>query len=381
MRRIYLDYNAGAPLDRRLLEVLVRQLQQEMGNPSSVHFQGQQCRQRLEESRRTVARFFRVQPREVFFTSGGTEGAALLLQGVLRRHSDGQILSSEVEHACVYQTVKAFESRGFDVAFLPVGSWGSVRAEAFAQRLSPQTRLISLMAANNETGVVTDIAAIAAVAQQAGVPFVVDGVGWLGKELVSIPPGVSALFFSGHKIGAPKGVGFCICRSSLKLAPLFFGGEQEFGRRPGTENLPGIVALGEAIALLEQEQVSRIAHMRTLRDQLEKELLFRLPGVEVNGEGPRVSNITNLAFAGVDGETLLMHLDREGISASHGSACTSGALEPSRILLKMGLPLSRVRTSLRFSVGPTTTREEIAEAVEGIIQVVERLRGPNRLEY
>lgn len=374
MKRIYLDYNATAPIDPRVLKLYVQELEEDVGNPSSIHHHGRQSRQKLELSRQLIARYFQVKPNEVIFTSGGTEGAALLIQGIMVQKPAGHVISSGVEHACVYQTLKEFEKRGIQTTFLPVGQQGAVRPEDVERAILPHTSLITLMAVNNETGVMTDIEAIAAIAKKANIPFIVDGVAWLGKEQIHIPQGVSALFFSGHKIHAPKGIGFCICRRNLKLVPLFEGGGQEYNRRSGTENLPGIVALAEAIAILEREQDSTIAYMRQMRDQLEKELFNNLPDVIINGLGPRVSNTTNLAFLGVDGETLLMNLDMEGISVSHGSACASGALEPSRILLQMGIPLSQVNSSLRISVGGMTTEEEIRYAAATIIRIVKRLR-------
>ncbi len=378
MKRIYLDYNASTPLDPNVLKVLVQELQEEAGNPSSIHFHGQQCRRKLEDSRQKLARFFKVKPQEIIFTSGGTEGAALLLQGLLLQNPSQHVISSGAEHGCVYHTLKEFCKKGTEVTFLPARQWGAVLPEDVEKAILPQTRLITLMAVNNETGVMTDIEAIAAIAQSARIPFVVDGVAWLGKEKISFPAGVSALFFSGHKIHAPKGVGFCICRQNLKLFPLLVGGGQEFNRRAGTENLPGIVALAEAISVLEQNQESMIHHMRQLRDLFEQELLTRLNHVVINGLGSRVCNTSNLAFLGVDGETLLINLDREGVSASHGSACASGALEPSRILLEMGIPLAQAQSSLRFSVGRTTTEAEIRQAVAIIVKIVERLRSLKR---
>lgn len=374
MRHIYLDYNASTPLDPHLLKILMKELEEEIGNPSSLHFHGQQCRHKLEQSRQTIARFFNVKPQEVIFTSGGTEGAALLLQGFFFRDFSGHVISSVTEHPCVYQTLKELGKRGVDVTFLPTGQWGAIRPEEVEKAIRPETRLITLMAVNNETGVMTDIEAIAAIAQRANLSFFVDGIAWLGKDRIRIPAGVSAIFFSGHKIHAPKGVGFCICRPNLKLSPLFLGGSQEFNRRSGTENLPGIVALAEAVALLERNQEAWINHMRQLRDLFEKELLHRLPAITVNGLGPRICNTSNIAFLGIDGETLLINLDMEGLSASHGSACASGALEPSRILLEMGIPLSQVQSSIRFSLGRTTTEADIRQAVEIIVRVVNRLR-------
>ncbi len=373
MNRIYLDYNASTPLDPRVLKVLVKELEEE-GNPSSLHFHGQRCRRVLDESRQTIARFFHVKPHEVIFTSGGTEGAALLIQGVMSRHPTGHILSSGTEHACVYQTLKELEKKGASVTFLPTGQWGAVNPEDVERAIQPDTRLMTFMAANNETGVLTDLAPLAALAQRHRIPLIVDGVAWLGKASNPLPPGVSAAFFSGHKIYAPKGTGFCLCSSALKLTPLFFGGHQEYQRRAGTENLPGIVAMAEAIRLLQQEQEIAIAHMRQLRDEFEQELQTHLVDVVVNGAGPRLSNTTNLAFLGVDGESLLMNLDMEGISVSHGSACSSGALEPSRILLAMDMPMKQALASIRFSLGRTTTKAHMQTAADIVIRLVKRLR-------
>ncbi len=373
-RRIYLDCNSSTALDARVLEVLIQELKEEEGNPSSIHFHGQQCRRKLDESRQIIARFLGVRPNEIIFTSGGTEGACLLLNGVMQHFTTGHIITSSVEHSCVFETVKDLEKKGYQASFLPVGSLGAVEPHTVKEALRPDTRLITLMAVNNETGVKTDIESIAAIAQQAHIPFVVDGVALLGKESFNIPQGVSAIFFSGHKIHAPKGIGFSVCKQTLKMNPLCTGGTQEFGRRAGTENLPGIIALAQAISILANEQEMITSYLSARRNQLEEGVMARLEGVLVNGDGQRVSNTTNLSFVGVDGESLLMNLDLEGISVSHGSACSSGALEPSRILLNMGLPLPRANSSIRFSVGRHTTEEDIARAVDGIVRVVERLR-------
>lgn len=373
MKRIYLDNNASTSLDPRIQKILIQELEEE-GNPSSTHFHGQQCRRKLEKSRQTVASFFKVKPNEIIFTSGGTEGAALLIQGIMLQHPEGHAISSGSEHSCVYQTLKESGKRGAQVTFLSAGLIGAVQPEQVERAIRPDTRLITLMAVNNETGVITDIEAIAAIAQRHHIPFIVDGVAWLGKELMKIPAGVSAIFFSGHKIHAPKGIGFCICRQDLRLTPLFVGGGQEHNRRAGTENLSGIVALAEAIALLEKNQEASISHMQRLREHLEMQLISELPNVIVNGSGPRTSNTSNLAFLGADGEALLMNLDMAGISVSHGSACSSGALEPSRVLLEMGIPLSQVRSSIRFSLSRNTSEVEISTAVTAIIQIVNRLR-------
>lgn len=374
MKRIYLDHNASTPLDPRVLQAMTEELERGFGNPSSVHFQGQQSRQKIEQCRVKIARFFGVRPQEIIFTSGGTEGAALLLLGTLLQHPKGHIISSKVEHSCVYDTLKEGEKNGWEMTYLPVGLKGSVDPDDIKKEIKETTRLIALMAVNNETGVMTDVEAIASLADDLHISFIVDGVAWLGKGEIVIPKGVSALFFSGHKIHAPKGIGCVVCRKNVKLTPLFRGGGQEWNRRAGTENLAGIVALTEAILLLEEGQTQAMVHMKKMRDKLESVLIAELPGTSVNGLGARISNTSNLSFQRVDGEALLMNLDMRGVSVSHGSACSSGALEPSRILLEMDIPHSQARSSIRFSVGRTTTEEEIDQAIQIIIQEVKRLQ-------
>lgn len=374
MQRIYLDYNAATPVDPLVLNAYIQAIELDKGNPSSTHFHGQQSRRLLNESRQLIAQFFNVQPNELIFTSGGTESANILLHGVMQRHTQGHIITSLVEHACVYETIKELEKKGHAVTYLNPGMHGAVSKEAVEQAIRPDTRMITLMAVNNETGVKTDIEAIAKIAQLHGIPFVVDGVAWLGKEFFQIPVGVSAIFFSGHKIHAPKGVGMYICRSNVKLIPLLFGGDQEFKRRAGSENVAAIVSLAKAIQILKETQEQTIVHMQTLRNFFEQQLQAQLTGVHINGTGERICNTSNLSFDEVDGESLLMLLDQEGVSVSHGSACSSGALEPSRILLNMGISLSLARSSIRFSIGRTTTQQEIEKVIEILARLIIRLR-------
>jgi cysteine desulfurase len=380
-RKIYLDNNATTQIDRRVVQTLSRAMEQHYGNPSSIHWCGRDARHQLIHSRDFIAQFFGVKPQEILFTSSGTEGANMVLQGILRgalstptSPSRSHIISSDVEHPCVYSTLKKLEKNGHQVTFLPAGQWGAITLEAIQSVLQPNTRLITLMAVNNETGVKSDIPAIAAWAHQAGIPFCVDGVSWLGKEIFSLPLGISAIWFSGHKFHGPKGCGFTILRRSLKVDPLILGGEQEYGRRGGTEDLPGIMGLAHALELVKMELPAATERMERLRDKLESALIEQLSDVTVAGKGPRICNTLNMAFDKVDGETLLTYLDREGIAVSHGSACSSGALEPSRVLLNMGVPLALARSSLRFSLSRLTTEKEIDETIEILVQTVRRLR-------
>lgn len=374
IQRVYLDHNAATCIDPRVLQVVFQELK-EVGNPSSIHYHGQKSRQKLDRCRQTLARYLNVKPQEIFFTSGGTEGANLLLQGLFRRNESGHLITSDVEHACVYQTVKELEKRGNEVCFLKAGLVGALQPEAVKNAIRSNTRCIILMAANNETGVKLEIEAIAAIAHQANIPLIVDGVALLGKEKFSIPAGVTAMFFSGHKVHAPQGSGFVFCRNSLKLSPLLIGGSQEFNKRAGTENVPAIVGLAQAVEILEQDQESAFRHMKSMRDKLESELQAHLKDVLINGQGARLVNTSNLSFLGVDGETLIINLDLAGISVSHGSACSSGAVEqPSRVLLNMGIPIQQARSAIRFSVSRFTTESEIDYCIKTTLDIVNRLR-------
>jgi cysteine desulfurase len=363
---IYLDHNASTPIDREVLKVLIKELETEIGNPSSIHSYGQQCRQKLEGARTTIARYLKVRPQELIFTSGGTEGANLLIQGLLP--PNGHIVTSNIEHSCVYNTIKGLEQKGYTTTFLSAGLLGAIAPEVLAAAIQPNTKLIVLAAANNETGVKNDIHAFAAIAHAKRIPLIVDAVALLGKESFSIPLGVTAMFFSGHKLHAPKGIGVAFCRTKLK--PLFTGGAQELSRRAGTENLPGIVALAAAFELLVNQE-SFTQHMQTLRDQLENGLQANLSDVIINGQGPRVANTSNLSFLGIDGESLLLNLDMEGICVSHGSACASGAIEPSRILVNMGVQAPG--SAIRFSLSRFTTEEEIDRCIEVVTHLIQRM--------
>lgn len=372
--RIYLDNNASTAIDPRVLEVVIKDLTESVGNPSSIHSYGQHARQKLTKARQTIALALGIKANEIVFTSGGTEGANYILRGFFSGQPAGHLITSDIEHGCVYGCAKFLEANGCAATFLSAGASGVIEPSALRAALRPNTRLIALMAVNNETGIKTDLEAIAAIAQEANVFLFVDGVALLGKEFFSIPDGVSAMTFSGHKIHAPKGVGFAIVRSKKPLQPLLIGGEQESGRRAGSENLSGIVGLAEAVRLLKEDLPSVEPRMRTLRDYFESELMQRLQGVSMNGSGRRVCNTSSICFEGVEGETLLTALDLAGIAVSHGSACSSGALEPSRVLLNMGLTRAQAASSLRFSLSRQTTQEEIDHTLKVLVELITRLR-------
>lgn len=375
LTRIYLDNNASAPLDPRVADEIRQKISDLQGNPSSTHAYGQKMRSLIAKGRDSIAAALGVKSTEVLFTSGGTEGINMVVRGLAQQKKNGHIITSAAEHSCVLETCKQLETAGYRLTVLSPGANGAVTVEQVKNAMTPETILLVLMAVNNETGVKTDIDKIAAIAMERRIPFVVDSVSQLGKEKIApMCPGVTAMVFSGHKFHALQGAGFVFLRQGTKLYPLLFGGEQEYGKRSGTENLLGIVSMAKAVECFVSDQDKYVAHINELRERFENRLQANLEDVVINGEGERTSNVSNLAFLGVDGETLLMMLDREGVSASHGSACSSGALEPSRVLLAMGLPLERVNASIRFSFSRMNTLEEIATACTIIESLVARLR-------
>ncbi|MCB1112102.1 MAG: cysteine desulfurase [Chlamydiales bacterium] len=371
MVKIYLDNNATTPLAPEVIALLNETMPTVFGNPSSTHHQGQEARALITDARDIIAHYFDVRPREVVFTSGATEALNMVIQGIFSGNFVGHVISSSVEHSAVYRTLKYLEEKGLEVTFLEPGTYGAVTPEQVAEAIRPNTRLIALMAVNNETGVKTDITTIAALAECEKIPFLVDAVAQVAKEPMTMLPGISALVFTGHKIHATKGVGVVIIRSSLNLEPLIHGGPHEHGRRAGTEDLLGIIGIGKAVELIDEASHEAVAN---LRDYFENALIDQLGDVKINGDGPRICNTSNLAFEGASGESLLAMLDMDGVAASHGSACQSGALKPSRVLLNMGYSKERAANSLRFSLSRYTTQKEVDLAVDIIVKAVRRLR-------
>lgn len=370
-KAIYLDNNATTVIDPLVAASMTEVMLAGPCNSSSVHSFGQKANSLLSDSRRVISTYLGVKPREFIFTSGGTEAINLFIRGFCMTEEKGHIISSDVEHSAVYKTVQAMEKAGWDVTYVPVGEVGATSAEVVEEAIRPETKLIALMAVNNETGVRTDVEGIARVAAARGIVFFVDGVAWMGKEVVSLPIGVSGAAFGGHKFHGPLGSGLLVLKESI--TPLITGGGQEFGRRAGTENLPAVVGLAKAVGLLKELLPESVMRMKQLRDRFEEGIRAAGVAVEVNGSGIRICNTSNLFFEGVDGESLLIALDQAGVAASHGSACASGALEPSRILLKMGFPLERANSSLRFSMSRMTTEDEVERAVEIVVREVKRL--------
>lgn len=370
MQRIYLDNNATTALDPRVFKAMLADLQGPPANPSSTHWFGQQAKNALLSARRITASFFDASPEEITFTSCGTESLNLMLRGL----KPGHLITTMIEHSAVHQTIGKLEKEKFSVTYLPVGKWGAPLLEDIKAAICSNTQAIVLSAANGETGVKIDLVPIADLAFSLGIPLLLDCVAFIGKEPFSMHPGISAIAVSGHKFHGPKGIGLLFHRSSLHLSPILTGGSQEQQLRAGTENLAGILGLAEALKILNASQAEIANQLRDLRLHFENGLRQSIPDILINGEGPRISNTSNIAFCGMDGETLLMQLDLAGIAASHGSACSSGALEPSRVLMKMGIDKKTARSSLRFSLSRMNTREEIEQAIEIIARLVSSFR-------
>jgi cysteine desulfurase len=365
---VYLDNNATTAIDPEVAALLGRQLGAGPQNPSSNHRWGQRARQLITQARAEMAQELGARPEELIFTSGGTEAIQTILRGYGANQPPGHMISSDVEHPAVAEALCWFERQGWEVTRLPAGTWGAIRPEQVQAALRPTTRALVLMAANNETGVLTDLPAMAALAEQAGLFFCVDGVAALGRTPIQFLPGMSAMAFSGHKIHGPQGIGIALVRRKYRLEPLLLGGGQESGRRSGTENVPAICALALALRKTMELLPESIARMGQLRDRLEAGLRSQI-AIMIHGEGPRLCNTSHLSFPAIDAETLLIRLDQEGIAVSHGSACSAGAMEPSRVLLAMGVTRALARCAIRFSLSRLTTEAEIDQTIATVCRL------------
>jgi len=373
---IYLDHNAITPV-RPEAKAAVSAALEVFGNPSSVHQAGRAARDRLDRARDQVAAGLGAAPRDVVFTSGATEGAALAIRGALAAAPPGRrrLVVTAVEHPCVLSLARALERTGTPLTVVPVDRRGLVDPAAFRAALGPDVALAAAMRANNETGVLLPVPELAAAAREAGALFLCDAVQAVGKiELDVRTLGADLVLLTGQKLGGPRGAGALFVASGLRLVPLL-GGEQERGRRAGTENLPGIAGLGAAIEAAVSRRAEEGARIGALRDRLESGLLAAVPRARVNGAGvPRLPATSSVLFEGCDAEALLMAMDLDGVCASAGSACHSGSTNPSGVLLAMGLSETEARSTIRFSLGWTTTADEIEAALRIVPPLVERVR-------
>jgi cysteine desulfurase len=382
MMRAYLDHNASTPLHPEVLAAMLPHLTERFGNPSSLHAWGQEVRQALEQARMTIARALgAIDKDSIVFTSGGTEADNLALMGMAAaRHARGRhLIVSAVEHHAVLNTAAHLARHGIEVTVLPVDAQGLLDPEDVRRAIRPDTFLVSLMHGNNETGVLFPVGEVGRICREHGVPFHTDAVQSFGKlRLDAEALGVDLLSLSGHKIRGPKGIGALLIRRGIKMQALLHGGTQERSRRAGTENVAGAVGLARATELMLQDLEGAAGRLAELRDRLERDLMAILPGVLRNGHPrERLPHTTNLAFAGVEAESLILALDLQGVAVSSGAACSSGSLEPSHVLTAMGLPRERVESSVRFSLGRGTTPEEIQYVLEVLPPIVERMRRVN----
>ncbi len=375
MRRVYLDNNATTPVLPEVFEMMRPFYLEQFGNASSIHHYGQHARAAVERARASVAALLNARPAEIVFTSGGTEADNQGIFGLVQRGD--HVITSTIEHSAVMNSCKRLEQMGCEVTFVPVNGQGEIDPEEVRKSLRPNTRLISVMMANNETGVIQPVEEIGKIAQEADVFFHTDAVQAAGKIPIDVKKiACDALSISGHKIHAPQGTGALFIKKGTLIQPLIYGGSHERQRRAGTENLPGIVGIGKAAELAKHWLESGgAAEMSAMRDRLQDSILNAMDDVGVNGMGAsRVPNTTNLWFDHVEGEALVIALDLKGLAVSSGAACSSGAIEPSHVLLAMGLPHQRARASIRLSLGKQTTQEDIDFAIKVIPETVGRLR-------
>jgi cysteine desulfurase len=380
--RAYLDYNATTPVDPAVLEAMLPFLAENFGNASSIHSAGQRARAAVDRARDSVAALLGAKPSEIVFTSGGTESDNLAILGltaaIAPKFAGGRkhVITSAIEHHAVLNSCQALETQGVDVTYAPVGTAGVVDPDEIRRALRPETVLISVMHTNNELGTIQPVEEIGRIAAEADIYFHCDAVQSAGKLPLNVNQlGVDLLSISAHKIYGPKGVGALYVRSGTPLAPRFHGGHHERDRRPGTENVPGIVGFGKAADLALANLESEPQRISALRDRLENTILDSISSVRANGDvAHRVANTTNLSFEAAGGEAMLIALDLAGVACSTGAACSSGAVEPSHVLLAIGLSPDGARSSLRFSLGRQTTAEEIDHAIAALPTVVERLR-------
>ena len=375
MRRIYMDANATTPVLPEVLEAMLPWFTESFGNASSIHQPGQRARAAVEQARMQVAKLLNCRPAEIVFTSGGTESDNSALFGLVR--PGDHLITTSIEHHAVLHVAQKLQERGAEVTFLPVSTEGLVDPDEVRRALRPNTKLISMMYANNETGAIEPVVEIGKIAREAGVRFHTDAVQAAGKLPLDVEAlGVDLLSISGHKMHAPQGVGILYVRKGLQPEPLMFGGSHERQRRAGTENVPGIVGMGKAAEMaMEFLQSGGVERIARLRDRLEQGILTAVPNSGVHSAGvPRTANTSNMYFDFVEGEALVIALDLRGLAVSGGSACMSGATDPSHVLLAMGVTPKHARASIRFSLSKLSTDEDVDAVLEIVPSAVARLR-------
>jgi cysteine desulfurase len=375
-RRVYLDHNASTPVHPEVVAEMLPYFSDVYGNPSSVHGFGRDARAAVDAARDRVAAFLRVRPDELVFTSGGTESDNFGVKGLALARGSGHVITSKVEHHAVLRSAQALEAQGFAVSYLPVDQYGMVDPDDVRRALRPDTIAISIMHANSEVGTIQPIRAIGALAREAGVPFHVDAVQTFGKVEIDVDAmNIDALSFSGHKIYGPKGIAGLYIRRGTKMVSIQHGGEHERRRRAGTENVPGIVGLGKAVEVRARDMKTEAEAVSALRDRMWEGIRARVPEVRLNGHPTeRLPGTANICYRNVESESIVLALDLKGIAVSAGSACTAGSVEPSHVLVAMGVPLDWAMGAVRSSLGRSTTAGDVDYVVASVTEVVRRIR-------
>lgn len=383
MNPIYMDYAATTPTDQRVVEAMMPYFGEIYGNPSSLHGFGQEARAAMEEARAKIAAFLGAKPAEIVFTSGGTESDNFAIKGVAwaNRKKGDHVITSAIEHHAVLETCRFLEKEGFRVTYLPVDGDGLVDPADVVKAITDRTILISIMHANNEIGTIQPIAEIGRIAKEKGICFHTDAVQTFGHLPFTVDElNIDLLSASAHKLYGPKGMGLLYIRKGTRITPLVHGGDQESGRRASTQNVPGIVGFGKAVELAAATLQEEVARLTSLRDQFIQGIFERIDGIRLNGHpARRLPNNINLSVESIEGEGMILSLDMMGIACSTGSACSSSSLEPSHVLLAIGLPHELSHGSLRFSLGMYTKEGDIDAVLEALPQVVGRLRAMSPL--
>jgi len=383
MKKIYLDNAATTPTDKRVLEAMLPYFTEIFGNPSSLHAFGQDAKHAVDEARHNTASFIGAKPEEIVFTSGGTESNNSAIKGIAyaRREKGNHILTSKSEHHSVLESCHFLERQGFNVTYLHVDKYGMVDPNEVKKAITGKTTLISIMHANNEIGTIQPIKEIGKIAREKGVYFHTDAVQTLGHLSIDVNDlNVDILSASGHKLYGPKGVGILYVRKGVRISSFMHGGDQEKGRRASTHNVPGIVGFGKAVQLAKEEMVKEIERLSSLRDDLIKGILAKVDYSFLNGHPDlRLPNNVNVSIPYVEGESMLLRLDMEGIACSTGSACASSSLEPSHVLTAIGVSPELAHNSLRFSLGRSTTKDDIEYLLEVLPAIVGKLRSMSPL--
>ncbi|MDR7865262.1 MAG: cysteine desulfurase NifS [Sporomusaceae bacterium] len=383
MNRIYFDHSATTPVDKEAAAAALEYMTEKFGNASSIHGFGREARKAVDEAREKVAALIGATANEIFFTSGGTEADNLAIKGVAfaNRKKGNHIITSAIEHHAVLHTCEYLEKHGFTVTYLPVDEHGMVRIEDVKNAITDKTILISIMLANNEVGTIQPVKEIGAIAREKGIYFHTDAVQAVGNYPINVQDmNIDLLAMSGHKFHAPKGVGALYIRRGVRIEAVQHGGGHERNLRAGTENVPGIVGLGKAAEVAKRDMAQKVMYIGKLRDKIISEVMAKIPHVKLNGHPTeRLPGNANFSFLFVEGESLLLNLDLKGIAASSGSACTSGSLDPSHVLLAMGLTHEVAHGSLRITLGRGNTAEEVNYFLEVLPEIIDRLRAMSPL--